>query len=361
MATLLRSVPTTVTVSTSALQIAASQLAAGSFAPFEQPSLSSRAAHPVSGRQCDVTEDGAGFVGHTAIDWAGKGCYDPVNRQVMWASCGAGNNSAGGYVYNTFAAYNEASNVWTASRGFQAPGESNTNPIGHMYDSNCIDVAGRRLYKKKFGAAEILVYDLDARNWTSVIPSPADEASSSRDGGMDIVPTRGARGAIWLVSWRRSDNLPQLWEYDIAAQRWSILVSGGAFGAPTGNVAVVSYNRRAFGGVGAVLVGNGAGTWTVRADTLAIGSTASPPRPLTLPHDGHLSRDPSGSGWLLAASDGYLYGTDGSAWTRRSRLPGTLGNPGHQQPVVVTPLDQYGVIWIVTSQGSGGRAWIYKA
>ena len=360
MATLLRSVPTTVTISTSALQIAASRVLPGSFALFEQPSLSTRAAHPVSGRLCDVTEDGAGSLGHTAIDWAGKGCYDPIGRQVMWASCGAGNNSAGGYVYNTFATYSEASNLWTANRGFQAPGESNTNPIGHMYDSNCIDVAGRRFYKKKFGAAEILVYDLDARSWIGVIPSPADEASYARDGGMDIVPTRGAKGAIWLVSWRRSDNLPQLWEYDIATQRWSTLISGGAFGAPTGNVAIMSYNPRAFGGVGAVLIGNGAGTWTVRADTIALATAGTPPRPLTLPHDGHLCRDPSSGGWLLVASDGYLYATDGSVWSRRSQLPGALGNPSHQQPVVVTPVDQYGVVWIVTSQGSGGRAWIYK-
>jgi hypothetical protein len=361
MSSRLRSVPTTVTISTSALQIAASQLAAGGFASFEQPSLSIRTAHPVSGLLCDVTEDGAGSLGHTAIDWAGKGCYDPISRQVLWASCGAGNNSAGGFAHNTLATYSEAGNTWTASRGFRAPGESNTNPIGHMYDSNCVDVAGRRLYKKKFGAAEILVYDLDSRSWTGVISSPSDEASYARDGGMDIVPTRGAKGAIWLVSWRRSDNLPQLWEFDIASQRWSILVSGGAFGAPSGNVAIVSYNPRALDGAGGVLVGNGAGCWTVRADTLAVSATAGPPRSLTLPHDGHLSRDPTGGGWLLVSSDGYLYGTTGSTWARLSRLPGVLGTPNHQQPVVITPLDQYGVVWIVTSQGSGSRAWIYKA
>lgn len=361
MATLLKSTPTTLTVSTSALQIAANSMASGTFVAFEQASLSTRAAHPTSGRMCDVTEDGSGFVGHTAIDWAGKGCYDPVSRRVMWASCGAGNNSAGGFTFNTHAVYLEAANSWSASRGFRAPGESNTNPIGHMYDSNCIHSQGRRFYKKKFGAAEILVYDLDANTWIGVIPSPADEASASRDGGMDIVPTRGAAGSLWLASWRQSDNRPQLWEFDISTQRWSVLVSGGAFGAPTGNTTVASFNPRAFDGAGGLLIGNGSGTWTVRADSIAVASAGIPPRALTLPHDGHICRDPLGNGWMLASSDGYLYSCDGLTWTRRTRLPGQLGTSSNQLPIVMIPIDQYGVVWIITSQGSGGRAWLYKA
>ena len=107
MATVLKSKPTTVTVSTSSLQVTAGALASGSFQNFEQASLSARTPHPTSNTACDVTEDGSQFVGHPAIDWAAKGCYDPVTRKVMWASCGAGNLRSGGYVFNTQAIYSE--------------------------------------------------------------------------------------------------------------------------------------------------------------------------------------------------------------------------------------------------------------
>lgn len=362
MATVLRSSPTTVVVSTSVLQIAAAQAARNTFTVFEQPSLSGRTAHPTSGVACDPTEDGSGFVGHTAIDWAGKGCYDPVSRRVMWASCGAGNMRAGGAAFNTHAVYSEASNAWTVSRGFQAPGESNTNPIGHMYDSNCIDVAGRRFYKKKFGAAEILSYDLDGSRWAEAFPSPSDEANYALDGGLDFVPGRASAGALWLISWRRSDNAPQLWEYGIAERRWSVLIAGGAFGsAPGSNTSLISFNPRAFGGTGGALVAHPRGTWTVRADSPTAQATSQAPRNLAMPHDGHVCRDPAGAGWLYACSDGYLYSCDGSAWTRRSPLPGRLGSPSNQLPFVMVPIDAYGVVWFVTSQGTGARAWIYKS
>jgi hypothetical protein len=360
MATVLRSKPTTVTVSTSALQIAAGTLTPGAFAAFEQPSLSARSPHSVSGKLCDVTEDGASFSGHTAIDWAGKGCYDPVTRRVMWASCGAGNNVSGGAAYNTQAIYSEASNAWTARRGFQAPGESNSNPIVHMYDSNCLHVQGRRFYKKKFSAGEILEFDLDADAWRGVLATPSDEASYARDGGMDVVPTRGTSGAIWLVSWRSSDDRPQLWECDLASRRWSVLIPGGAFGAPRSNTPIVSYNPRASGGAGGVLIGTAAGVWTVSADRLVQTALQPPPRTLTLPHDGHLCRDPAGPGWLLASSDGFLYSCDGAAWIKRAPLPGVLAAGRNEQPLVMVPIDAYGVVWMITAQNGGTRAWLYK-
>lgn len=362
MATVLRSTPTTVVVSTSALQIAAAQTARDSFAAFEQPSLTSRTAHSTTGILCDVTEDGSGFVGHTAIDWAGKGCYDPQSRRVMWASCGAGNMRSGGAAFNTHAIYSEASNAWTVTRGFQAPGESNTSPIGHMYDSNCIDVTGRRFYKKKFGAAEILAYDLDANRWVESFPSPSDEANYSLDGGLEFVPNRATGGVLWLISWRRSDNAPQLWEYGIATSRWTVLVAGGSFGAAgNGNTSLISYNPRAFDGTGGALVAHSRGAWTVRADSLAQTPVGQPPKALSMPHDGHLCRDPVGPGWLYACSDGYLYSCDGSNWMRRRQLPGRMGSNPNQLPFVMVPIDAYGVVWLVTSQGSGSRAWLYKA
>jgi hypothetical protein len=64
---------------------------------------------------------------------------------------------------------------------------------------------------------------------------------------------------------------------------------------------------------------------------------------------------------LLASSDGNLYLCDGASWTRRSRLPGALGTAGNEMPFVMVPIDQYGVVWIITSQGTGARAWLYKS
>jgi len=360
---IISSSPTTLTVAQgSALLGAAAAMGPNSFVVFQQPSLSARGAHPASGRVADVTEDGAGFVGHTAIDWAGKGCYDPVTRRVMWASCGAGNNQGGGKVFNVHPIYSEATNAWSATRNFQADGETTTNGIGHMYDSNCIHVTGRRFYKKKFdsGDRKILVFNLDTNAWSTCISSPPDEAYGSGDGAMEVVPTRGPAGAIWLVSLANQSNLPKLWEYSIASQSWSTLIDTGSFGAPRTNTPVMSFNPRAFGGAGGVLVGTGAGAWTVRADTLSIASVGSPPSTLSMPSDGHLCRDPVGSGWLYASDSGSLYRCDGTTWTQRARLPDQLGASGNGQPLVVVPIDAYGVVWIIAAQGSANRAWLYK-
>lgn len=361
--TILVSSPTTVTVAQqSALVIAAAGMSPNSFVLFQQPSLSARNAHPTSGRLCDVTEDGAAYVGHTAVDWAGKGCYDPVSRRVMWASCGAGNNASGGNVFNVQAIYSEAGNSWSATRNFQAPGETTSNPLGHMYDSNCIHVAGRRFYKKKFDSDDrkILVFNLDTNAWTTAISSPPDEAYGAGDGAMEVVPTRGSSGAIWLVSLARASDLPKLWEYNIATQAWSTLLDTGSFGAPGSNTPVMSYNPRGFDGAGGVLVGTRAGAWTVRADTLARASAGTAPTPLTMPYDGHLCRDPAGPGWLYASDSGYMYRCDGTVWTQRARLPDQLGAGGNRQPLVVVPIDAYGVLWIIAAQGSTNRAWLYK-
>ena len=129
------------------------------------------------------------------IDWAGKAAWDPVSRRAMWAACGAGNNFSGGYRFNTHSIYDENSDAWSVSRGFQSPNETDSNPIVHMYDSNCIDVRGRRFYKKKFATAEIMVFDLISNTWLPTIASPDTEASYARDGALEVVPSRGAAGA----------------------------------------------------------------------------------------------------------------------------------------------------------------------
>ena len=56
---------------------------------------------------------------------------------------------------------------------------------------------------------------------------------------MGVVPTHGTAGAIWLVN--------------LATRRWSVLVEGGAFGAPTWDTGLLSYNPRAFIGAGGVI------------------------------------------------------------------------------------------------------------
>ena len=119
-----------------------------------------------------------------------------------------------------------------------------------MYDSNCIHVEGRRLYKSLLATPRSSSSISTRMDWLGTFPSPTDEAAYARDGGMDVVPTRGARGALWLVSWRRGDNRPQLWECDLAKRQWFVLLQGGEFGAPSYNSALLSYNPRAFGGIG---------------------------------------------------------------------------------------------------------------
>jgi hypothetical protein len=295
------------------------------------------------------------------IDWAGKAAWDPVSRRAMWADCGAGNNFSGGYRFNTHSIYDENSDAWSVSRGFQSPNETDSNPIVHMYDSNCIDVRGRRFYKKKFATAEIMAFDLISNTWLPTIASPDTEASYARDGALEVVPSRGAAGALWLTSLRRGDNLPALWEYDLATSAWSVLSADGGFGpVGTANSPALSYNPRAFGGDGGVLLGNSAGAWLVDPRTLARRQTTAPPAPIQQPYDGHLCRDPAGAGWLLAANDGFLYRTDGVTWTQRTRLPDQLAMANHRLPLVCIPIDTYGVVWFVSSAASPNRAWLYR-
>jgi hypothetical protein len=308
-----------------------------------------------------VTEDGAQYLGHTMIDWAGKAAWDPVSRRAMWAATGAGNNFAGGHRFNTHSTYDELTDTWSVRRAFESPNESNSNAIVHMYDSNCVDVAGRRFYKKKFATPEIMAFDLASNRWLPTIASPANEASYARDGAMEVVPSRGSAGALWVTSLRSGTDRPTLWELELPGSTWRELINDGGIG-PNGssNSPVLSFNPRALGGDGGVLLGNGAGAWVIAPQTLARTQLAPPPRPLRHAHDRHLCRDPAGDGWLLAASDGFLYWTNGGPWVRRAALPGPLATPNHGLPVVCIPIDTYGVAWFITSASSGDRAWLYR-
>lgn len=372
----------TVTEPSQALASAIAGLRSGSFVEFNQQSLWTRVpdsrGSPPNFYPANPTEDGANYVGHTMIDYGGKWCWDPVTRTGMWAGNGANPGGSSvriySYLYNTHAVYEESTNRWTVRRGIKGSNEgADPDCIVHVLHNNAIDVAGRRFYKKKFRSDDILVYDLDSRQWLNTITGPAAlEASYGRDGAMEVVPTRGARGSIWVLATSRSTDHSRLVEYNLATQGpWTVLRDSPSFGTQPNGTSCMSYNPRAFGGAGGVLCGNGAGAFTVRADTLEVRSAGTPPQKMVAPNGAHLTADPAGPGWFYIASDGYLYYNDGTAWSRTVRMPSDLGTAGHTYPVVVCPLHKtpsgdYGVLWIVAGQmpshnaTNGVSGWLYK-
>jgi hypothetical protein len=324
-------------------------------------------AHPTSGILCDPTEDGASSAAHTAIDWGAKGVYDPTSRKVMWASCGAGNNFAGGKVYNTQPIYHETganAGTWTVNRNFQSPNESNTNPIVHLYDGNAIDVAGRRFYRNKFPESLVMAYDLDAQAWVNGFAG-APEAGSYRTGALEFIPTRGSNGALWCYG-MNSGFVPRVWEKLMPSGSWTEIISG--IGASYSSVPM-SYNPRALGGAGAVLLGGVSGSAAYIVNTTgtpaATATATAPTNNFGAPYNAHLCREPLGSGWLYFSNAGRLHRcTDGGVWSDIGPLPGKLAATNHSVPFIVVPIDDYGIVWVIAAGDSNGaatpRAWIYK-
>lgn len=375
---------TTITVAapSMALKSAIAAVRSGSFVEFNQPSLWTRVpdprGNPPNYYPANPTEDGANYVGHTMIDYGGKWCWDPVTRRGMWAGNGANPGGAGvriySHQYNTHAIYDESTNVWSVQRGVKGTNEgSDPDCIVHVLHNNAIDVGGRRFYKKKFRSDEIMVYNLDTRQWLENLPGPSSlEASYSRDGAMEVISSRGTKGALWVLATSRATDHSRLVEYDLATGGpWKLLKDSPSFGTAPNGTSCMSYNPRAFNGVGGVLCGNNAGSFTVRADNLEVAPAGTPPQKMVAPNGAHLSADPVGPGWYYVASDGLLYYNGGSRWEAVRAMPSDLATPGHAYPVVVCPLhltqaNEYGVLWIVAGQmpshaaTNGVCGWLFK-
>lgn len=363
--------PTTISVqSQTTLSSEAHATASNSFRIFAGGGLSTRVAHPISGVEVDVTEDGARGAQptYTTVDWCGKGAYDPTTKRVLWMGKGIGNR-AGGWVHNTLAVYNESIDRWSATRAFRLPGVGETAyGIGHTYDNNCISITRRRLYKKQFtldggfGSGNFHVYNLDTNSFEGGIAAPRGDDASYGIGPADVVPTRGKGGAIWYANSTNSDTRTRLMEYDIAGAGWLEILPPGSFPALPAHMrdgGALSYNSRAFGGAGgALLLGGSTTAYTVGADTMAVTAVGAAPMTLGLPHNAHVCRDPSGTGWLMFGSDGYVYRCDSSSWTRRAALPSVLTGANF----IIIPIDVYGVVWVIRERPSSGeRAWLYRS
>lgn len=365
MATLTSTATSIRVVEQTALAVAARAMAPNTFAQFTGSGLTSRSPHPRSGNSVNVLEDGRNPQGYQILGYCGKGNYDPVTRRVLWMGCGAssGNNqnrNSGAYVWNTRPIYTEATNAWTAHRSFQGADESNSEAIGHMYDSNCIDVANRRMYKLKKDTNRILVFDLDRDVMLNSISGPSGINSSSTWGALDVIPTRGTSGAIWLANWNSSSQL-QLWEYDIARRSWSTLLGSQRFGGVTDGP-VLSYNPRAFNGAGGVMLGNGSGAWTINCSTLAVSSVSLPGGRRIDVAAGEASgfcRDPAGPGWLKFSDNAKrVWRWNGSSWVSGASFPSVPG--GWMGDYIVVPIDIYGVVWLI-SYSAGPSAYLYRA
>jgi hypothetical protein len=224
-----------------------------------------------------------------------------------------------------------------------------------------LDVVGRRFYRKKFPEQFIQVFNLTTNAWVNGIASAPGESSYARNTALEFIPTRGTQGELWQFGYDSANDTPKLWKYDVATATWTTAIASGSLG-PQGSLSgtFMSYNPRAFGGVGGVLVGNSSGNlYTIRCDNLAVASCSQSPSTIAQSNNMHVCRDPVGSGWLQFALNGNVYRCDGSTWTLRyTGMPGRLN--GSFLNMIVTPIDAYGVVWCVIEAGSGDRAWIYK-
>jgi hypothetical protein len=380
------STATTLTVNSTAtaLRTAAAATSSGGFNEFIQTSFWTRYPHPLVGSypagnfyDANVGEDAANSTGHTHVDYGGKWCYDPTSRKGMFMANGA--NPVGStiriysYVWNTLALYDEASNTWSTQRAIKAPNEgADPDCIVHILHNNTI--GNGVLYKKKFRTAEILRYNIAGNSFLDTIASPDSlEANYSRDGALEWIPTRGTVGTLWLFSTDRNTDRPFLAEYNPATGLWATIIAQPAFGSGTSTATkCMSYNPRAFGGSGGVLVGSANGPYTVNCSTLAVASAGSPPQSLVPANGLKLCADPVSDGWYYSSTTtGYLYRCDGTTWTQVAQLPSDLATPGNTYPSVLCPIHRegasdYGVIWILAGQlpsrgaTNGMGSWLFK-
>jgi hypothetical protein len=387
----------TVQVSNSPLKAAIAGMSSGQFADFVQPSFWMRTQDPreptasegIAGpnyRWASPTEQGdtGHALGYTIIDWGGKVCWDPIGRRVMFAANGAnpGGTTVRGYShqYNKFSWYDEATNAWGQERGVKGDNEgADPDCIVHLLGNNCIDVAGRRFFKKKFreSPGRILVKNLTSGSWSMIEISGVSEASYNRSGGLDFVPGRGAAGMLWGAL-TASSGLLQISEIDPSTGVGSTLVASASIGNQNTDISngmPCVYNPRAFGGAGGVLVGHSTaykltipptGTPTVyNAGACVVNMSAA---------TGHrVCRDPVGDGWYhFVSSTGKIYRTAGNAgastWTEVATMP---ANMAAMPNMVLAAIDiegasDYGAIWVLCSYSSSyasqnnHNAWLWK-
>jgi hypothetical protein len=359
---------------TTALKTAAASVASNAYAVFTGTGLSTTAPHPFSDFSVCPTEDGQQADGKIMVDWAGKGCYDSTARKVLWAGTGAAGAIAD-TPYNTMPLYDEGSNTWTAVRGWAPGGETTTdNGTGHTYDANCIDVTGRKHFKKKFSEKAFYVRDLDAGTFSKVTYT-GGEASYSGDVGCEWIPSRSR---IWIYANSGADDNHALWEVPATGGSATLLYGndgGASLGLSSGAIYCkpISLNPRAFSDVGGVMLGNNTPRIIQLNGSLNI-TTASSGKPaaagsMSVATGAHLCRDPVGTGWLYACTDGFMYRiSEGGVWTQRAQLPFELRNEYTTNGAfdfVMVPIDAadggYGVVWIVSKRSLGtNRAWLYK-
>ena len=392
---------------------------------------------PGSYGKCEVTTDGyltggsdpyfqyfSGEEFHLATNWSGKGVYDPIRKRVQWMTKGTGSGK-NEWHFNTLPIYRMGLNEtegWKVIRGWRAttpPDVDNVNkgpPLTHFFYNNCIDVVGRRHYKKQFQTSNLTnlddigysgpfhVFNLDTEMWEPSILAPSWDPYGMGMGPCEFIPTRGVRGVLWYIN----GNQLRMVEYDVTTgtgQRtdW-VDVPGFALADDpfpkiahnfnmNVNMGIMCGNPRAFGGTGAVLVCGGGdypATGGVRGVSYIV---TTPPSGITptkyeipstnLPSDmsfgqganlseGKICPHPTLGGWLMFGSKQpagtnkvwYLEDSPTAIWQDTGYLVPYVGYGSGLGPV--TTMEEFGVVWLIYSRPSGvnlatvPRAFIFK-
>lgn len=365
------STATTITVNSSAtaLSTAAAGVASNGFSAFLGNGSTTTTVHPISGLNVTPFEDGSTPSSNYVLGWSGKGWYDPALQRAGFLGTGAGsNNYEGAWLENTYTRFDETTNLWTAPHRAERP-PNDLDPLlrgwVHQYDSNCIDLVGRKVYRKDGSRGRFVVYNLTTDTQENAITVTPVNNGTYWWGAMDCIPSRGTAGALWYFGWG-SGNTIAIWEYDIAAGTMSAtpVVSNAALGSPsgdTGQAPVLSYNPRAFssnGNKGGVMIGHNNSVWTVDVNTLTVATRSAPAGSLVISRgsiyaQSGFCRDPVGDGWLqFDQITELVYRWTGSAWETRASLPAFFDNAA-QRNFMVIPIDAYGVVWLVNHDGTG--------
>lgn len=289
-----------------------------------------------------------------AIDWTNKAGWDPVTGRVIIVSEGAG---APGPMLTW---YDAATDTW--GRGAPYPSQ-----IGHGYDNQAINVAGRRYYKTKYPGGVVLQVDLDAD--LAAAPYLAEIGGAPRGidfHGAAFHPSLGAQGSLVHVA-----NGGAILRYDVASGVWTTLASG---------LNISGYHTMAVyhPGMDVVACGPGDGTG-VTSDIYLVSAAgavtllAQSGRPYAKLNFIHDLFDTSGA--LCAPSPrnnelifyfeggpGDVYALDlaSGAWAARAQAPAPFSAQGFGYALVV-PIETYAVHMIVQYvAGGGSRVFLHK-
>ena len=284
------------------------------------------------------------------LQWTDRGAWDPVTRRFLFLG-GAHAPDPGN---KKFMSYSEADNTW---RKLPDPPwlcvGTGSSCVWHGYEHIALDAAGRELYYRPFGSANVYRYDLDSDRWIGALP-PIPESSCC--GTLAYFPERG--------SLLYADGYG-LQEYGFRAGEWISLA--GPKAVPMGDYNTMGiYNlvlkAFIFGG------GNGSRNLYKLAADGKITALRPAPFPLSI-GKANLMADPwSGTHLVIGKLEFedpldlfYYHDAAADRWERDSASQPIGAHSGQNTSIAAAPVPALGVVFILRYDYGNPQAFLYKS